>query len=66
MDEYEAIRTATINAAELLGAEDDLGSNEHGKKADFVILKDSPLENISNLHHIEFVIKDGKIVYGLN
>lgn len=66
MDEYEAIRTATINAAELLGVEDELGSIEHGKKADFVILKDNPLENISNLRQIEYVIKDGKIVYDLN
>ncbi len=65
MDEYEAIRTATINAAELLGVKDELGSIEHGKKADFVILKDNPLENISNLRQIEFVIKDGKIVYDL-
>ncbi len=66
MDEYEAIRTATINAAELLGAEVELGSIECGKKADFVILKDNPLENISNLRQIEFVIKDGNIVYDTN
>lgn len=62
MDEYEAIRTATVNAAELLGAEDELGSIEQGKKADFVILKENPLESISNLRQIEFVIKDGTIV----
>ncbi|HKM34146.1 MAG TPA: amidohydrolase family protein [Lachnospiraceae bacterium] len=66
MDEYEAIRTATVNAAELLGATDELGSIDQGKKADIVILKSNPLENISNLRQIEFVIKDGKIVYGLS
>jgi imidazolonepropionase-like amidohydrolase len=63
MDEYEAIRTATINAAELLGVSDELGSIDQGKKANLVILKANPLKNISDLRQIEFVIKDGKVVY---
>ena len=62
MDEYEAIRTATVNAADLLGVADEIGSIDKGKKADLVILKANPLKNISNLCQIEFVIKDGKIV----
>lgn len=66
MDEYEAIRTATVNAAELLGVADELGSIDQGKKADLVILKANPLKNISDLRQIEFVIKDGKIVCGLS
>lgn len=66
MDEYEAIRTATVNAAELLGVADELGSIDQGKIADLVILKANPLKNISDLRQIEFVIKDGKIVYGLS
>ncbi len=65
MDEYEAIRTATINAAELLGADDDIGSIETGKYADLVILRDNPLEDISHLHQIEYVIKDGRIILRL-
>lgn len=65
MDAYEAIRTATVNAAELLGASDELGSIDLGKLADLVILKANPLINISNIHSIELVIKEGKIVYGL-
>ncbi len=63
MDEYEALRTATINAAELLAAEDEIGSIDCGKYADLVILKENPLENISNIRQIELVIKDGKTVY---
>ena len=63
MDEYEAIRTATVNAAELLGAADELGSIDPGKNADLVILRANPLKNISDLRQIEYVIKDGKIVY---
>lgn len=64
MNEYEAIRTATVNAAELLGAADELGSIDLGKKADLVVLKANPLKDISNLRQVEYVIKDGKIVYG--
>ncbi len=63
MDEYEAIRTATVNAAELLGAADELGSIDPGKNADLVILRENPLKNISDLQQVEHVIKDGKIVY---
>ena len=65
MDEYEAIRTATVNAAKLLGVADELGSIDPGKNADLVILRANPLKNISDLHQVEFVIKDGKIVYSV-
>jgi imidazolonepropionase-like amidohydrolase len=65
MDAYEAIQTATVNAAELLGAVDELGSVDLGKKADLVILNANPIQNISNINKIEFVIKEGKIVYAL-
>ncbi len=63
MDEYEAIRTATVNAAELLGIADKLGSVDLGKFADLVILRANPLNNISGLRQIEHVVKEGKIVY---
>ncbi|HEX3030200.1 MAG TPA: amidohydrolase family protein [Clostridia bacterium] len=63
MDEYEAIRTATVNAAELLGTADELGSIDQGKIADFVILRANPLKDISDLCQVEYVIKDGKIVH---
>ena len=63
MEEYEAIRTATVNAAELLGVTDKLGSIELGKYADFVILNSNPIKNMSNLRRVEYVIKEGEIVY---
>lgn len=63
MDEYEALRTATVNAAELLGAADELGSIDPGKAADLVILRGNPLKDISDLCQVEYVIKDGEIVY---
>ncbi|MFW6369807.1 MAG: amidohydrolase family protein [Bacteroidota bacterium] len=63
MSEFEAIQTATKNAAELLGVEKELGSIEVGKIADFVILDANPLENISNVKNINSVIKEGVLVY---
>ncbi|MCW3491703.1 amidohydrolase family protein [Dethiobacter alkaliphilus] len=63
MSEFEAIKTATINAAELLGLEKELGSIEIGKTADFVVLESSPLEDISNLNNINCVIKGGILAY---
>ncbi len=66
MDEYEAIRTATINAAKLLGVADELGSIDLGKNADLVILRENQLKNISALNQVEFVIKDSKIVYSVH
>ncbi len=66
MDEYEAIRTATLNAAELLGAADELGSIDPGKNADLVVLRANPLKDISDLYQVEYTVKDGKIVYSAN
>lgn len=63
MDEFEAIKTATINAAELLGLEKEIGSIELGKVADLVIVRANPIENIENIRQVEFVIKDGIVVY---
>lgn len=63
MDEFEAIKTATINAAELLGMDKEIGSIELGKIADLVIIRANPIENISNINQIEYVIKSGEIVY---
>ncbi|UJP66415.1 amidohydrolase family protein [Mongoliitalea daihaiensis] len=46
----EVIRSATMHAAEALGLEKDLGTVEVGKLADFVILKENPLQNIKVLY----------------
>lgn len=57
---FEALKTATINAAECLGLGNCLGSIEPGKLADLVILSSNPLENISNIRNIEAVVLGGK------
>jgi imidazolonepropionase-like amidohydrolase len=58
----EAIQLATWNAAQLLKAEDRLGSLEKGKLADVVAVAGNPLQDISLLTKVSFVMKDGKVI----
>ena len=46
----EVIRSATLNGAEALGMEDQIGTVEIGKLADFVILEENPLQNMKVLY----------------
>jgi imidazolonepropionase-like amidohydrolase len=62
MPPLEAIRAATINAATLLRAEDDLGSVEVGKYADLVAVDGDPLAQISELEDVDFVMLGGRVV----
>ena len=56
----EALSTITINAAEILGVSDRLGSIEEGKDADIVILDGNPLDTYTNTL---YTIINGEIVY---
>lgn len=56
----EAIRAATIVAAEHLEMADQIGTLEAGKFADMVVLNDDPLKDISELKSVQFVIKNGE------
>jgi imidazolonepropionase-like amidohydrolase len=58
----EAIHAATGAAAEILGAEAELGTIQVGKWADLVILDADPLADIRNTGRIHAVIKGGEIV----
>ena len=64
MSALDAIRTATLNAAELLGDPTNLGTLEAGKYADVVAVEDNPLQNISTLTRPKFVMKEGKVYVG--
>jgi imidazolonepropionase-like amidohydrolase len=58
----EAVRAATISAADLLGWQDRVGAIEVGKFADLIAVDGDPLVDISVLTQVKFVMKDGKIV----
>ena len=61
MPPAEAIRSATVTAAALLGISDQLGAIEAGKLADIIAVEDNPLENIETLLEVAFVMKEGKV-----
>lgn len=61
MTPLEAIQAATINAAELLGWEADVGRIEEGRFADIIAVRGNPLENVRELEDVRFVMKGGEI-----
>lgn len=62
MAPLEAIRSATIVAAELLNAQDDLGVIEAGKYADLIAIAGDPLRDITELERVRFVMKGGVVL----
>jgi imidazolonepropionase-like amidohydrolase len=62
MPELAAIRSATMTSAELLGMQEELGSISTGKLADIIAVNGNPLEDISLLQQVSFVMKDGIVV----
>jgi imidazolonepropionase-like amidohydrolase len=61
MPPLEAIKSATMVNAAILGIADKVGSIEAGKSADIVASDENPLNNIRTLEKISFVMKDGSI-----
>jgi len=56
----QALRAATLTAAEALGKDDRLGTLEPGKLGDMVVLDADPLQEIQNLRKIHLVVRGGK------
>lgn len=61
MKPMDAIKAATINAADLLGMKDELGTIEAGKLADIVAVDGDPLTDSKVFGKVVMVMKDGKI-----
>ena len=57
----EALQSATIVPARAMGLEKELGTLEPGKRADLLVLDASPLERISNIRSVRFVITEGRM-----
>jgi imidazolonepropionase-like amidohydrolase len=57
----EALQAATSVSAKAMHADGDVGTIENGKRADLLILDANPLDNISNIRTVRFVMKDGKM-----
>ena len=64
MTPLQAIRSATLDAAELLGRP-DVGSLEKGKLADLIAVEGNPLEDVRLLERIGFVMKGGAVIKDL-
>ena len=61
MSPMEAIESGTVNAADLLGLSDQIGTLEPGKDADVVAVSGDPLKDTAVLKHVDFVMHWGKV-----
>ena len=57
----DALMMATVNGADLLDMSADLGTLEAGKFADIIALNGNPLEDITTIEKVAFVMKEGRI-----
>ena len=55
------MKSATVNAADLIDRSDSLGTIEAGKQADIIATKGSALDDIAELLDVDFVMKSGRI-----
>ena len=64
MPPAEAIKAATVNAADLLGLSSEIGSIEPGKSADIIAVAGDPLADVTVLKMVDFVMARGEVVKG--
>lgn len=62
MTPWQALRSATVTAAEMLGQTGTLGTIAAGARADIVAMTDDPLQDITATERVSFVMKDGIVV----
>jgi imidazolonepropionase-like amidohydrolase len=61
MTPMQAIQAATSSAADLIGRSNELGSIKPGKCADVIAVSGDPLNDVTELEDVQFVMKDGKV-----
>ncbi|MEE9348706.1 MAG: amidohydrolase family protein [Flavobacteriaceae bacterium] len=62
MTNWQLIQASTINGAKILNKENEFGTITIGKKANLILLNDSPIENIENITKIDLVINNGIVI----
>jgi imidazolonepropionase-like amidohydrolase len=61
MSAHDAILSATSQTADLLNIDRELGSISEGKLADIIAVAGDPLQDVSVLESVAFVMKDGQV-----
>jgi imidazolonepropionase-like amidohydrolase len=64
MTPMDAIKAATVNAADLLGLSDQVGSLEPGNQADLIAVATDPLADVRVLKQVGFVMMGGRVFKG--
>ena len=62
MTPMRAIQAATINAADLMGWKDKVGSISAGKFADIIAIDGDPLTDVMQFTKMKFVMKGGVVI----
>ena len=62
MTPAQALQAASINAAKLLNKESDIGSIKVGAYADIIAVRGNPLDDVSLLEKVVFVMKGGDVI----
>ena len=62
MKPAQALRSATALAAELLGWQGRIGTIEKGKYAEVIAVAGNPLDDITEVERVKFVMKGGEVV----
>jgi imidazolonepropionase-like amidohydrolase len=61
MSPMDALVAATVNAADLLGLKDEIGTLEAGKAADIIAVDGDPLTDVRALKRVAFVMREGRV-----
>jgi hypothetical protein len=62
MTPLQVLQAATLNGANLIGMDKDIGALEAGKYADIIAVSADPLRDIRAMEHVDFVMKGGVVI----